>query len=229
MSIITVRVDEKDLREVEQKLTGLKKPEAALRTAINRVAKSTSKSLARQTVKVYRYGAGQSGINGALNFQRASGSGASARLLYVSKVKEPRDYFLAGGISYGYRRAGEKTKRFRIKTGAAGALYRAYSGGVRGAVLKSSSAKTFKGETGKAFIVKFKSGHVAVVSRKPNEVASKYKGKKLTKHTQKLRAWRSPSVATIVGNEKVYGKIQPDIEREMHEEVQKVIEKVLYG
>lgn len=226
---ISIKVDERDLERLDERLGGVENCRTELKQAINKTAKKAKKLLIDQAMKEYRYGAGKTGISSASRIKNATGSFDNAEIVFTSFVKEPRDYYLSGGITYSYKKDDEKFKRFRIKTGAAGALYRNYGGGVKGAVLRSESPKTFEGKTGKAFIVRFESGHIAVVTRDPKEIADKFKGKKLTKHTQKLRAWRSPSIPTMIGNKKVYGKLQPNILEEMHTQVQNVIEKVIYG
>lgn len=226
---INITIDERDLENLDERLGGIENCRTELRQAINKTAKNAQKLLIDRAMKEYRYGAGEIGLSSATRIKKATGSFDNAEIVFTSFVKEPRDYYLSGGITYSYKKDGEKFKRFRIKTGAAGALYRKYGGGVKGAVLRSESPKTLEGKTGKAFIVRFKSGHIAVVTRDPKEVADKFQGKRLTKHTQKLRAWRSPSIPTMIGNEKVYGKLEPDILEEMHTQVQNVIEKVIYG
>lgn len=224
-TFLNIEVDQATLDLVESKLDSIsKRPKTVLRKAYGNSARKVQRMLSAQAVKVYRYATGVSGIRASMRIYTTSEP--AARIQYISPVKEPRDYYLEGGITYKYKRQGEKSKRVRIKEGAAGALFRS-GDGVMGAVLQSGAPKIFQGATGKAFIVKFKSGHVAVVTRDPNETAKKFRGKKLTKHTQKLRTWRSPSVPTMIGNAKVIGALEDDIRAEIHEQTRLVIERLV--
>lgn len=92
----------------------------------------------------------------------------------------------------------------------------------RGNVLKGS-AKKFSN----AFAVKFKSGHVAVVSRIQGVNADKFRGKPVKPHYEKLRKWISPSYMKMIGSEKVY---DPDeVGDILDSEVRTVMQKVLEG
>jgi hypothetical protein len=212
--MIMIEISKEDLAELEKKLDGVKNPKAALKTAINNTAKEVEKSLSESAAATYRYKGGKSAIKAASDIKKATADRSEATITFKSPVKEIKDYYVSSlAVSITKLTSGGKRSRRTIK----------------GAVLKKATAKALTGATGGAFVVRFKSGHVSVVTRDLDTIASKYNGKRLTKHTQKLRVWRSPAIPIMVKNEKVYGKLEPDIIEEMHEQVQAVIEKVLYG
>ena len=211
---INIKVDEQDLKNLDERLGGLQHCGPELKSAINKTAKMVQKSLADQAGRVYRYKGGKAEIRKDSSIKKATSSRPEATVLFVSKTHEIKDFHVSSlAVS---RTQYTPSGRRRSRT-------------IKGAVLKSSGSKALQGASGKAFVVQFKSGHVSVVTRDPETIADKFKGKKLTKHTQKLRVWRSPSTPTMAGNKKVLGETQPEILEEMHEQVQNVIEKVIYG
>ena len=212
--MINITVDQKDLENLERTLDGIKNPNAALKTAVNNTAKMVQKRISEQAGRVYRIKGGRTAVQKDSKIQKATAARPEATVLFVSPTHEIKDFYVSSlAVSRTQYTPGGRRRSRTIK----------------GAVLKSGGSKALQGKTGKAFVVRFKSGHISVVTRDPDEIADKFQGKKLTKHTQKLRVWRSPSTPTMAGNKKVYGKLEPDILEEMHTQVQNVIEKVIYG
>lgn len=211
---INIKVDERDMESLDERLGGLENCGPELKTAINKTARMVQKSLSDQAGRVYRYKGGKAAIRKDSKIQKATAARPEATVQFISKTHEIKDFHVSSMA----------VSRTQYTPGG-----RRRSRTIKGAVLKSGGSKALQGKSGKAFVVQFKSEHVSVVTRDPDEIADKFQGKKLTKHTQKLRVWRSPSTPTMAGNEKVYGKLQPDILEEMHTQVQNVIEKVIYG
>ena len=111
-------------------------------------------------------------------------------------------------------------------TGKATALsdfkYRRHSGGAsaKGKLYKDGSLKDLSlNDKLKAFVVKYHSGHVAVVRRDPpNKYTNGISKRKGTGgDTTKLKEFYSPSIPRMIGNElKVYGIVKPKILEETY-------------
>lgn len=69
---------------------------------------------------------------------------------------------------------------------------------------------------GKAFMAKFNSGHVAIAQRE-------------SKARLPLKGFYGPSDPVMIGNDEVYGKIEPDIQKMLMKEINTQIKKVLGG
>ena len=223
---ITVELDKDDLKDIKDTLTEVENPYRGTATALNEMAKYMQDKLSEQTVKIYRYRGGKSEVKRSSFIRKATVNSPRATIEFHSTVKEPRDFYLSGGVVERVKKDGAKYKsnRIRDKFIMSGSNPK---GVVRGAILKSESPQVFKGETGNAFIVRFRSSHVAVVTRDPKEVAKKYSGKKYNKHTAKLRSWQSPSPTKMVHDDKVYGALEHEFSDKLHEMTEKAIDKRL--
>ena len=96
--------------------------------------------------------------------------------------------------------------------------------GVKGKVLKSSSMKRLDLGGNKAFIIRFKSGHISVAQRVP--------GKRMKSNPQKefVKKLLSPSIPKMIGNEKkVYGIVRPRIEEDIQNSINKHLKRILGG
>lgn len=69
---------------------------------------------------------------------------------------------------------------------------------------------------GKAFMVTFNSGHTAIAQRVGAERLP-------------LKGFYGPSDPEMVGNKDVYGKIEPDIQKMLHKNISRQIDKILGG
>lgn len=88
---------------------------------------------------------------------------------------------------------------------------------VKGKGLKQSSMKKLQKGDLKAFVARFANGHVSVVQRR-------------TDKRFPLKKFLSPSLPKMLGNEeKVYGIVQPDIYKNLQDNIEKHISKVLEG
>lgn len=107
--------------------------------------------------------------------------------------------------------------------------------GVKANVLKGAPQKTLINSAGnKAFIVKMKSGHVAVAQRPPtqkksikevvNDFARSAASKNKERTDNKFKVLYGPSVPKMLGDvEKVYGVVRPELEKYMLEITKKQI------
>lgn len=208
------RVNEADLRAVYSRLDGIKNPQSALKQAINAAAKPVRDDLSKKAADVYVYGGGWSQIRAAAVIRNATASRPVAEIEFRSPVSEITKYKVSSK-SVSTTRMTAKGKRVRRT--------------LKGAVLRAGGIKPLHGATGSAFNVRFRSGHVSVVTRSPDEIANRFAGRKLTKHTQKLRVWQSPSIPKLIENEKVYGAEEARIREMIHEQVQNVIGRLVNG
>lgn len=124
-------------------------------------------------------------------------------------------------------------------TGKATALsdfkYRRHSGGAsaRGKLYKDGALKDLSlNDKLKAFVVKYHSGHVAVVRRDP---PNKYtngisKRKETGGDTTKLKEFYSPSIPRMIGNElKVYGIVKPKIQESLKKHINRETSRIFRG
>lgn len=231
---VTVKLSDQNMKDIETQLDGIRKPQSAVKTAVNNASKKVQRNLANKASKRY---AGPIARQGAIlaksDIKKASAAGQQATIIFKSPVYEPRDFRVLGVTLDSGKIAGRKL----TKAGKAAKI--------RIGVLKGST-KEVKG----AFLVQFKSGHVAIATRVPGEYydrdktsespkkglrgvldrlikRKKQKTLKGTKHNEKVRAFYSPSYMKAIGNKKVY---DPDeIAEILNEEVEKVIAKALKG
>lgn len=193
---IEMQISDKNIREIETLLNGVRKPTSAVKTAINNTAKKAQKLLAQKTSKQYAGKISQQRtILSKSKIDKSSTKGQQVTIRFKSTVHEPRDFHVLGvSLSENQKIIGRKTTK-------AGNTAK-----IKINVLKGS-AKEVKG----AFLVQFKSGHVAIATRKPG--------------TKKIRSLLSPSYMKMVGNEKVYDA--NEVSEILNMEVEKVISKAL--
>lgn len=88
---------------------------------------------------------------------------------------------------------------------------------VKAKVLKAGGMKSLQKGSLKAFVTRFPSGHVAVVQRRGE---SRFP----------IKAFSSNSIPKMIGNEKrVYGIVKPNIQKNLKNNVEKQVRKVLGG
>lgn len=124
-------------------------------------------------------------------------------------------------------------------TGKATALsdfkYRRHSGGAsaKGKLYKDGSLKDLSlNDKLKAFVVKYHSGHVAVVRRDPpNKYTNGISKRKGTGgDTTKLKEFYSPSIPRMIGNElKVYGIVKPKIQESLKKHINRETSRIFRG
>lgn len=189
------------MRDVEQS------EERVLKTAVNNTARKAQKLLIQKAARAYDGKAARVGmLRGASEIIKGTAASPEATVTFKSPVHDIAEFHVSG-----MKVASPFTGKGRYS-----------SRRPKGNVLKGN-AKKF----GSAFVVKFKSGHVAVVSRIPGVNATKYQGKPSKPHYEKLRKWISPSYMKMVGSERVYDP--EEIRTILDEEVKAVMDKVLGG
>jgi hypothetical protein len=232
---VEVKVSEQNIKDIETQLEGLKKPQSAVKTAVNNAAKRAQRHLVKKASKRY---AGpvtrQAAILKRSEIKKASASGQQATVKYKSPVFTPNDYHLLG-VS---RTADGKISGYRLTK-------KGNNSAIKINVLKGP-AKTVPN----AFVARFPSGHIAVAMRIPGQYVLRGKTKekpkkgwqgllerlrkrkhavvvKKNKHNQKIRTLLSPSYMKAIGSKEVYD--QDEIAKIINEEVEKVIAKTLKG
>lgn len=191
--MITFKYDQRTLAKVERKL-GRMKSEApkALKNAINQTAKQARKELAAEAQKTYIVKSGR--FNKAMKIKNAT----TASLEAVIKTK---------GSPLGLKDF--KVSPATVRSGAARPDV------VKAKVLKAGGMKPLQMSDLKAFVVKFKSGHVAVAQRKG---AARLP----------IKTFSANSIPVMIGNEKrVYGIVRPNIEDNLKNNINKQVAKIL--
>ena len=195
---VTIEIPRDVLDKLEEELKEVKKPEAAVKTAVNAAAKTIQKNLSVKAASEYRYKGKKSAFMAASKINKATAKDPEAEIVFSGKVNEMQDFNL-----------------------------RNRKNGLAGAVLKSQRIRTLKGSTGKAFLVKFSNGHEAVATRQPPSKTIKKRGSKYTKHSVALRTWASPSIPIMAGGERVYGQLEEESRNIVLEEIEKVMAKLV--
>lgn len=198
--MINYQVDLQDLTEIEAALGMAKdKTKAVLKSAINDTAKETLNLLVKTAANQYAIKQGQ--VRKTMTLEKARVANLTATITSSGRVNElynfkvnPNIYVRGGGVPGGYKgkvkRAG-RTKPLILDPGADGDQY-------------------------KAFIVRYKSGHMTVGQRVP--------GKRMKSNPQKefVKSLLSPSVPKMLGDEKgVYGIVEPVIYDMLQRNIQK--------
>lgn len=200
---IQAQISKTDYENILQGMRTLEKSEeSVLKTAVNNTAKKVQKLMAKKMSQRYAGEAAEkSNILKSSDIRKATTSFVKATVTFSSYIQEILDFHV-------------------IVSTAIKKMVKRMTARIRGNVLKGT-AKKFDD----AFVVKFKSGHVAVVSRIPGINMEKYKKKPEKPHYEKLRVWYSPSKASMAKN--VYDA--DEISDRLHKEVEAVMEKVLGG
>ncbi len=203
------------IKMVEDELNGIKRPEAALKQAINQTAEKFQRALVKRVKEVYRYKGSQKSM-----LEGSTRSTATSDKPYVD-------------IHFSGRTIG--IEKFTVS---------ARKKGLYGAVLKSESKKLLKKPSSLAFKVRFENGHEGVVYRADkagsdpdNAKLARYgKGKKAeefkyNKHTARLKSFDAPAVPSMIKNKEVYGKVEFEYQGVLEENLKKEIEKAVlkYG
>lgn len=182
-----------------------KSEESVLKTAVNRTAQKTQRILAKKVQENYAgEAARQSKVLEKTRIRKATTSSVAATIIVSSPAHEVKDFHVSGLVVRSpYTKSGKRsTKR------------------PRGNVKKGQAKKFDDG-----FVVKFHSGHIAVVSRMKGITARKFAGLPPTPHREKLRVWYSPSKSSMAKN--VYDA--DEISDRLYKEVEAVMAKVLGG
>lgn len=183
------------IRSIEHQLGDLApKAPYVLAKAINATAKDARTSLAKGAQEAYTIKSGK--FNKAMKLKNASSSKPTATITAKGTAMELMDFKVSP--------ASVPTQDSRPDI-------------TKGKVLKSSKMKALQKGNLKAFVAKFRSGHVSVVQRRGPERLP-------------LKKLLSPAIPQMIGNERdVYGKIRPDIQANLEANINAQIEKLLKG
>jgi hypothetical protein len=189
--VLSFEFDEGLLRTVQDALGDLKDESfKVLKNAVNKTAKQAKDDLAEQARKSYVVQ--KSRFTKAMKTKNATTANPTATIDITGEQLELKDFKVSPST---YRTGAERPDIYKAK------------------VLVASSLKRLESNT-KAFLVKFKSGHVSVAQRVGK---SRYPIKKLL----------SSSIPAMVGSkEQVYGVIEPEIYVNMMDNLLAEIKKV---
>lgn len=163
-----------------------------MKRAINETAKQARKQLATEAQKKYVMKTGR--FNKAMTLRNATNSSMEAIIGSTGGVTELKDF---------------KVSPAKPATGNSRPSV------VKGKGLKANSMKKLQKGDLKAFVTKFKSGHVSVVQRRGD--------KRLP-----LKIFYSTSIPKMLGNENtVYGIVEPDIQKNLQKNLEKYISQAL--
>ena len=210
MMKLYIGVPEEVIQDLENRMSKVygKTASGVLKTAVNNTAKQVQQALAEKASKEYAGKAAQKrNILNSSFIKKGTAHTPDATIEFHSPVHEIKDFHVSNlTVSRtAYRKDGKRRKKT-----------------IKGNVL-SGTPKTLN----EAFVVKFKSGHIAVVSRIPEVNADQYRSKPIKPHYEKLRQWFSPSHAVMVGGDRVYGAIHEDLQDMLLQQVHQVMTKAL--
>lgn len=204
--MIHFQAEMQNLTQIESAL-GMARDKSSLilRAAINTTAKQTAALLTDEANRKYYFQKAK--IKSTLSVKKATtkaltavvSSRGTANELYDFRVS-PRIYFRGGGMPGGYKgnvRRDRKAGKLVLNPGAAGDQY-------------------------KAFIVKYKSGHITIAQRVP--------GKRMKSNPKKefVKTLLSPSVPSMLGYEYgVYKAVEPQMHDMLQKNIQEQIQKFL--
>ena len=206
---IEVRVDENDLRRLENTLKYLgEKADKGLAKVVNKTAKEAKKLLAKQSNSEYATtDLGLRGFNNAMNVKTATGKNPVAEI--ISKDGSRELYKFKVSPKTATRKNGRRPRTFKAK------------------VLKASSFKKMQTADIKAFVTTFKSGHTTLVERTPGKRMRNRRGKGITKHNMALKALYAVPVPKMLAGEHGYLKASSIIDDVLQRNIDMEIEKLL--
>lgn len=204
--MIHFHVEMQDLTQIESALGMMKdKSKMVLKAAINNTAKQTVALLTDEANREYYIS--KSKVKKTLSTKKATAGKLEAIVTSAEPVNElydfkvsPRTYIRGGGVPGGYKgnvRRSKAASKLVLKPGASGDQYR-------------------------AFVVKYKSGHITVGQRVP--------GKRMKSNPSKefVKTLLSPSTPTMLGYEQgVYGVVEPKMYDMLQEQIQIQIQRFL--
>lgn len=206
--MIHFQVEMEDLTRIESALGMMKdKSKMVLRTAINNTAKQTVTLLAEEANREYYITKAK--VKKTISTRKATVGKLEALITSSEPVNElydfkvnPRTYIRGGGVPGGYKgnvRRDKSASELVLKPGAGGDQY-------------------------KAFVVRYKSGHITVGQRVP--------GKRMKSNSNKefVKTLLSPSTPNMLGYEKgVYGVVEPQMYDMLQQNIQTQIQRYLGG
>ncbi len=204
--MIQYNVDVDDLRQIENALGMSKdKSKQILKSAINSTEKETTKLLSGEANK--RYYIKKTKVDKTLDTKKATVSNLEGLITSTGGVNELYDFRVSPKAYNPHNRP---------RTGHTGNVNRANS--PKRLYLRPGA--TF--DKYKAFVVRFKSGHVTIGQRVP--------GKRMKSNPKKeaVKELLSPSTPTLLGNEKgVYDIVQPQMYSILEKNIEQQIQRFL--
>lgn len=192
--MIEIEIDmKKQVAAIEKSLGSLKKKAPSVLTkAINVTAKDARTDLTKKAQEAYAVKGGK--FNKAMKLKNATTGRLTATLRATGSAMELKDFKVSP--------ASVPTQTTRPDI-------------TKAKVLKGSGMKPLQMGTLKAFVAKFRSGHVSVVQRRgPARLP--------------LKKLLSPAIPQMLGSErKVYGVVKPQIEKNLQKNIGIQIEKLL--
>ena len=199
-SIIEVSVDEHMLRAVELKLKSLhSKAPRALKNAVNATAREAKKDLAKLAQEQYTIKTAKFKKN--IKQKNATISKPVA-ILHISGKMNPLGSFQTrkNTVKLASKARGRKDRPLKE-------------------LISSKGGKAFNATFtmgGKNHDVKNKKAHNEIMQREGKERLP-------------IKTFYGPSDPEMVGNEKVYGKVEPDIQKLLYKNISRQIDKILGG
>ena len=206
--LISFEVDEAVLKMIQKALGSLSsESRKVLKNAVNATAKQAKSDLANKAKEEYT--AKKSSLNKAMKKKNATVSNPTATITVTGSTLE--------------------LKEFKTSTPKSGAKAKITTSGA----LKLIQSK--KGSRAKAFLATFASGHSAIVQRQDGKQYKTASGRsarqeKWGKHADmtQIKKLLSISAPKMIGDEKrVFGVLQPTIYKNLMDNIQKEIDKVV--
>lgn len=195
-------MDKARYENIVKVLNGAQKDsKAILKKAINNTAKQTRKSLAYKAKETYAIKV--SGFSKSMTLKNATVSNLEATIQSKGEAFEIGKY---------------KALPFKVATGSNKPKQ------IKAKVLKESSMRALINGDVKAFVAKFKSGHVAVVERDES--------RRMKSNPKKafLKKLLSPSIPQMLGNEKnILREIAPEIGDLLTSNIRSELQRVMEG
>lgn len=211
VTLITVDVNPGNYLTVIENMLGNLRGKApnTLRNAVNAVVKEMKNRMVEQARETY---ATKAILKKDVRIRRASGSNYTAKLQSKNyRLGTAKFKVSPGRLAKGKRRP----KQYEAK------------------VLQSSSMEVMKYGNLKAFLVRFSSGHKALVQRDPSK---RYGESKASDRKTKYGKYadmtaivekKGPSVAEMLGSRRVYGTLEPEMGNRLRKEVLRQINKTI--
>lgn len=198
--MIHYHVEMQDLTKIEAALGMMKdKSKMVLRSAINNAAKQTEKRLVNEAHARYKYHDGKSGIKKANTVKKAKVSNMTAIIEAKGPANELLDFNVQPRTYYPAGRGAPKWIRSRGRRDSK--------------LTRVARRPTASGDKYKGFVVRYQSGHLAVVERVP--------GKKMKSKPHKEAIESLYSIATPKMEEVVY---KDEISDDMYDLLQQSIQ-----
>lgn len=196
-------VDMDSLREIEAALGMARdKSKMILKTAINNVAKQTKREMVEDAYKRYHFSKGKSAINKATTIKKAKVSYLEATVEARGRANDLLNFHVRPRKYY---------------PGGKGAPKWAKAGALRGEALERMSAyHNSARDQYKAFVVRYRNGHLALAERVPGEKMKRNPRKQALKSLYAVSTPKMEEMAYREGiDEDMYDLLQRNIREQM--------------